>query len=80
MNNLCYKLLIFFCQIPQGSTRLPHRQDRRNPRLRPAGLYTPGAPADIRVAGPVVPSLEVEGPEPPAAQFGVLFGADLNPA
>src|ERR1039458_7621252 len=59
---------------------LAQAQDCGGPGLAPATLDGPGAPADVRRAGPGFPAAVVEGAEPGAVEVRQLLGADLNAA
>src|ERR1035441_1621062 len=67
-------------EVPGGGLLLAQGQHGGGPGLAPAAFDGPGAPADVRRAGPGFPTAVVEGAEPGAVEVRQLLGADLNAA
>src|ERR1035441_1064868 len=67
-------------EVPDGGFLPAQAQDCGGPGLAPAAFDGPGAPADVRRAGPGFPTAVVEGTEPGAVEAGQLLGAGLNAA
>ena len=72
--------LAFRRQIPERSFQASQGEHRGDPRLCPSRFRGPDSPTPVRIACPVIPDFEIEGPEPHAIEFGVDGRAGLDPA